>query len=91
MSLLQTLTEGDFPHLLTLPVSFQTANKEHVLWLPFSSLISPRHVSYNSPVYLINLSIFKSLRTALYFSMSTCSFLHSEVLYVYLFVFLFVV
>lgn len=70
---------------------FQTVNQEHVLWLPFASLISLKHVSSNSPVYLINFSVFKSLHTALYLSVSSCSFLRSEVLYFYLFLFLFVV
>jgi len=90
MRILQTLTEGDSLPLLTLPVSFQTVNQEYVLWLPFSSLISPRRVSSNFPVYFISLSILRSLRTTLSLSTSSCSCLHSEVLYFYQFLFLFV-
>lgn len=77
---LANTSKGDFLHLLTLPISFQTVNQEHVPWVPFSSLISPRPV-IQTPVHLISFSIFKSLRTALYLATSTCSFLYSEVFY----------
>lgn len=68
-----------------MPVSLQTGSQEHVPWLPFSSLISPRHVSSSSPVCLVNSANFKCLHTALSLSSSSCSFLHSELLCFYLF------
>lgn len=60
-------------------------NQERVPCLPFSSLIIPRHVSSRSPVCLINSAVFKCLHITLYLSSLSYSFLHSELLYFYLF------
>lgn len=75
--------EGGFLHLPSVPGSFQTGSQERGPWLPFLSLITPRHVSSSSPVCLINSAIFKCLHATL--SSFSCSFLHSELLYFYLF------
>lgn len=60
-------------------------------WAVFRLNQNHRHVGSNSSVYLINFLKVKSLCTALYLSTCCRSSLHSEVLYFYLGLFLFVV